>query len=84
MKKETELRFFSYIIHEDRSILDFLTAKYTFLNEPLAKLYGIPNVKGDEFRQSGPDRHGSGGCADAGECVDGLVVSDADVAGDSR
>jgi Protein of unknown function (DUF1592)/Protein of unknown function (DUF1588)/Protein of unknown function (DUF1587)/Protein of unknown function (DUF1585)/Protein of unknown function (DUF1595)/Planctomycete cytochrome C len=50
MKKETEL-FFSYIIHEDRSILDFLTAKYTFLNEPLAKLYGIPNVKGEEFRK---------------------------------
>ena len=50
MKKETHL-FFSYIIHEDRSILDFLTAKYTFVNEPLAKLYGIPNVTGDEFRK---------------------------------
>ena len=43
--------FFSYIIHEDRSILDFLTAKYTFINEPLAKLYGIPNVTGDQFRK---------------------------------
>ena len=50
MKKETEL-FFSTIVHEDRSILDFLTAKYTFLNEPLAKLYGIPNVTGDQFRK---------------------------------
>jgi hypothetical protein len=50
MKKETQL-FFSSIIHEDRSILDFLTAKYTFLNEPLAKLYGIPNVTGDQFRK---------------------------------
>ena len=50
MKKETQL-FFSYIMHEDRSILDFLTAKYTFVNEPLAKLYGIPNVTGDEFRK---------------------------------
>ena len=32
MKKETQM-FFSYIIHEDRSILEFLTAKYTFVNE---------------------------------------------------
>jgi hypothetical protein len=50
MKKETQL-FFSNIIHEDRSILEFLTAKYTFVNEPLAKLYGIPNVKGEQFRK---------------------------------
>jgi hypothetical protein len=50
MKKETQL-FFSYIMRADRSILEFLTAKYTFLNEPLAKLYGIPNVTGDQFRK---------------------------------
>jgi cytochrome c553 len=50
MKQETHL-FFSYIIHEDRSILDFLTAKYTFVNEQLADLYKIPNVKGDQFRK---------------------------------
>jgi hypothetical protein len=50
MKKETHL-FFSYIIHEDRSILDFLTAKYTFVNDQLASLYGIPNVNGPEFRK---------------------------------
>jgi len=50
MKTETHM-FFSYIIHEDRSILEFLTAKYTFLNEPLAKLYGIPGVTGNEFRK---------------------------------
>jgi hypothetical protein len=50
MKMETEL-FFSYIMREDRSILEFLTAKYTFLNEPLAKLYGIPNVTGEQFRK---------------------------------
>ena len=40
MRKETEL-FFSTIIREDRSILDFLDAKYTFLNERLARHYGI-------------------------------------------
>jgi cytochrome c551/c552 len=49
MKMETQL-FFSYIMRYDRSILDFLSAKYTFVNEPLAKLYGLPNVKGDNFR----------------------------------
>jgi len=50
MKMETQL-FFSYIMRTDRSILDFLNAKYTFVNEPLAKLYGIPNVTGDNFRK---------------------------------
>ena len=50
MKMETQL-FFSYIMRYDRSILDFLSAKYTFVNEPLAKLYGIPNVTGDNFRK---------------------------------
>jgi hypothetical protein len=50
MKKETQL-FFSYILHQDRSILEFLTAKYTFVNQALANLYGIPNVTGDEFRK---------------------------------
>lgn len=50
MRKETEL-FVEYVIHEDRSILDFLTGKYTFVNEPLAKLYGIAGVTGDRFRK---------------------------------
>ena len=51
MKTETEL-FFQSIVSEDRSILDFLDAKYTFLNEPLAKHYGIEGVQGDDFRAS--------------------------------
>ena len=50
MKRETEL-FFESIIREDRSVLDALTANYTFLNESLAKHYGIPNVYGDNFRR---------------------------------
>ncbi len=50
MRQETELLFAS-IIREDRSVLDLLTADYTFINEPLAKLYGIEGVSGDEFRQ---------------------------------
>jgi hypothetical protein len=50
MQKETEL-FFDCIVKEDRSILDFLDADYTFLNERLATHYGIGGVKGDEFRK---------------------------------
>lgn len=50
IKQETRL-FFYNIIREDQSILEFLTAKYTFLNEPLARFYGIPGVSGDEFRK---------------------------------
>jgi hypothetical protein len=50
MRKETDL-FFSTIIHEDRSILDFLDAKYTFVNERLARHYGIQGVTGSQFRK---------------------------------
>ena len=50
MRRETEL-FFESIVQEDRSILDFIDADYTFINERLAKLYKIPNVKGPEFRK---------------------------------
>jgi hypothetical protein len=50
MRRETEL-FFESIVQEDRSILDFIDADYTFLNERLAKLYRIPSVKGPEFRK---------------------------------
>jgi mono/diheme cytochrome c family protein len=48
--EETQL-FFGSIVHEDRSIMDLLTANYTFLNERLAKHYGIPNIYGSEFRR---------------------------------
>jgi hypothetical protein len=48
--KETEL-FFTSIAREDRSILDLLTADYTFVNERLAKHYRIPNVYGSHFRR---------------------------------
>jgi hypothetical protein len=50
MQKETEL-FFESIMREDRSILDFLTADYTFVNERLAKHYGIAAVKGEQFQR---------------------------------
>ena len=47
---ETEL-FFGSIVRRDRSILDLLTANYTFVNERLAKQYGIPNIYGPQFRE---------------------------------
>ena len=50
MRQETEL-FFGSIIHEDRSALDLLTADYTFVNERLARHYGIPNIYGSHFRR---------------------------------
>lgn len=49
-RKETEL-FFESILREDRSVLDLLQANYTYLNERLAKHYGIPNVYGSRFRR---------------------------------
>ena len=54
--REMEL-FFESIIREDRSVLDLLTADYTFVNERLARQYGIPNVYGSHFRRVtlGPD-----------------------------
>jgi len=49
-QREAEL-FFDAIVHEDRSVLDLLTADYTFVNERLAKHYGIPNIYGSQFRR---------------------------------
>jgi hypothetical protein len=50
MRRETEL-FVEHVIRDDRSILDFIDAKYSYLNERLARHYGIPNVSGPEFRR---------------------------------
>lgn len=66
-RQETEL-FFESILREDRSALDLLSANYTFVNERLAKHYGIPHVYGSRFRRIALDedsrrggllRHGS-------------------------
>jgi len=48
--RETEL-FFDSIVRENRSVLDLITADYTFVNDRLARHYGIPNVTGPEFRR---------------------------------
>jgi hypothetical protein len=60
MRRETEL-FFETVVRENRSVLDFLTADFTFVNQRLAKHYGIANVYGDHFRRvtlSDPARRG--------------------------
>ncbi|MEQ1730143.1 MAG: DUF1592 domain-containing protein [Vicinamibacterales bacterium] len=49
-RRETELLFTS-VMREDRNVLDLMTADYTYVNERLAKHYGIPNVYGDHFRR---------------------------------
>jgi mono/diheme cytochrome c family protein len=49
-QRETEL-FFDSLVREDRSILELLTAEYTFVNERIAKHYGIPNVTGNAFQR---------------------------------
>jgi mono/diheme cytochrome c family protein len=51
-RTETEM-FFESILREDRSVLDLLTADYTFVNERVARHYGIPNIYGPQFRRVG-------------------------------
>jgi hypothetical protein len=48
---EETRRFVSHVFSQDRSILDFLDGKYTFVNERLSKLYGLVEVHGSEFQQ---------------------------------
>ena len=50
MTEETHL-LFAHLVREDRSVLELLTADYTFVNERLARHYGIPGVSGEAFRR---------------------------------
>jgi hypothetical protein len=50
LRRETEL-FVDSVFRENRSVLDLLTANYTFLNERLARHYDVPNIKGSYFRR---------------------------------
>jgi hypothetical protein len=60
MQGETE-RFFDDIVTNNRSIMDFLDADYTFVDARLAKLYGIAGVTGDEFQRVQVDKSRRGG-----------------------
>ena len=60
MRLETKL-FFESLVRDDRSVLELLTADYTFLDERLAEHYGIRDVRGDDFRRvSYPDERRRG------------------------
>ncbi len=50
-RQETDLFLDSVLLHGNRSVVDLMTANYSFLNERLAKHYGIPNVEGSYFRR---------------------------------
>jgi hypothetical protein len=50
MRRETEM-LFEHILREDRSVLELIDSDYTFLNERLASLYGIPDIPGNEMRR---------------------------------
>jgi hypothetical protein len=60
MQRETEL-FVEHIIRDDRSILDFIDGRYSFINERLARHYGVPGVVGPEFRRVDLSRVPRGG-----------------------
>jgi hypothetical protein len=49
-RRETEL-FFDHLVREDRSLLELITADYSFVNERVAQHYGIPNITGSQFRK---------------------------------
>src|SRR4029453_11702319 len=59
-RQETEMLVDS-VIRENRSVLDLLSANYTFVNERLAKHYGIPNIYGSPFRRIGFGEDGTRG-----------------------
>ena len=69
MQRETEL-FIGSVFRENRSVLDLLSANYTFLNERLARHYGVPNVKGSYFRKvTFPDGSVRGGLLGQGSVL---------------
>jgi Protein of unknown function (DUF1592)/Protein of unknown function (DUF1588)/Protein of unknown function (DUF1585)/Protein of unknown function (DUF1595) len=69
LSQETEL-FFDSIVREDRPVLDLLSANYSFINERLARHYGIPDVYGSDFRRvSFPEGSPRGGLLGQGSIL---------------
>ena len=83
MRKETSL-FVEAVIKEDRSVLDFLDAPFTFVNGILAHHYGIPGVSGEEFQRVTLDGEKRGGLLDARRDSHCFVVPDANLASGAR
>ena len=63
------VKFFSYLIREDRPVQEILTADYTFLNERLAAHYGVPGVKGSEFQKVAVGQYQRGGILGMGSIL---------------
>ena len=82
-RREIEL-FVDSVIREDRSVLDLLTADYTFVNERLALHYGIPDIRGDQFRRVTLDGSESLGLARQGQRADGHFLPQPHRARDAR
>ena len=82
-QRETEL-FFDSIMREDRSVLDLLTADYTFVNERLARHYGIPDVYGSQFRRVTLTDDARRGLLGQGSMLAGDVARRPHVAGPAR
>ena len=76
MRTETSM-FFEYVLRENRPASDFLDARYTFLNEKLAKFYGIEGVVGPDFRRVDLTTNQRGGNPYSCERVDGFELPDA-------
>ena len=84
LQRETEL-FVDSVFRENRSVIDLLTANYTFLNERLAKHYGVPNVRGSYFRRvTLPEGSPRGGLLGQGSVLTHHVVRHAHLAGAAR
>ena len=60
MQREA-VEFFTRLVREDRPVADIIGADYSFLNERLAAFYGVPGVKGEDFREVKVARHHRGG-----------------------
>ena len=84
MRRETEMSF-DYVMREDRSLLELIDSDYTFLNEKLAKHYGIPGVEGNEMRRVElPEGQSPRRRADARHDAGRDVEPDAHLAGQAR
>ncbi len=83
MRTETTM-FFQHVLSENRPISEFIDAKYTFLNEDLAKFYGINGCQGAGLPPGRANDGPTGGRAFAGECAGSIELSEPHIAHDPR
>ncbi len=84
-RRETDLFLDSVLLHGNHSVLDLMTANYSFLNERLAKQYGIPHIEGTYFRRvTFPPGSPRGGLAGARQHTDADFLRHPHVAGAAR